>query len=190
MGLIYQFPVQENHLDDCINTAEGRIRLTNYSLPTIFWFYFASLLMLLIIMCLAMASPMQKLMQSNDFFDQLLASITLALMFFLPLVGLGFFGYQKAIDKKGPVFTVTHKIFGVICRRQKIVLSHPQALVIKHHLDSPNLAAQNQAPEMRAFQNRGYHQLFAQSADGKHYLIDRHSQLGEMKKLRRLLMKY
>ncbi len=190
MGLLYQFPAEENPLDDCVKITEGRLMLTNYGLPYLFWFYFAAFLVLLLPMYLAIAGPAQKLMQTHQFFDQLLGGGVFALLLALPLVALSFFTYQKTIRKKKAALLITHKLFGIPYWRQRLALANPSALTIKHCLDSPNLAAQKQIPGTQGFQNRGYYQLLAESEDGKQYLVDRHSQLGEIKRIQRLLLKY
>ena len=190
MGLLYQFPAEENPLDDCVKITQGKLTLVNYGLPYLFWFYFAAFLVLLLPMYLAVATPAQKLMQTRQLFDQLLGGSVFALLLALPVIALSFFTYQKTICKKDATLLMIHKLFGITYWKQSLALAHREALTIVHCLDSPNVAAQKQMPGTQGFQNRGYYQLLAEGEDGKQSLVDRHSQLGEIKKIQRLLLKY
>ncbi len=190
MGLIYQFPVQENPLDDRISIKEGEVTLKNYGLPLIFWGYMAIILVVIFFMYFAIQNPTIKLINTPDPINKLLGISVFSLLILIPLTLLSFFFYEKIIQKKGDILILTHKLFWIPCWRKTIFLKNPESFTTTHFMDSPNIAAKHQDPRLKSFQNRGYHQLFAECKKGEMHFIDRHSQSGEIKKIRELLLKH
>ncbi|MCY4524225.1 MAG: hypothetical protein OXB84_05765 [Halobacteriovoraceae bacterium] len=191
MGLLYQFPIQENPDDDCIEQlSNGRLTLKSYGLPMIFWGYAASILLIIFFMFLISKEPIWKLIQENDLASKLLGLSAFFLFALFPLLLLGFLFYQKVIQRNGSTLSLVNKVLGIAYWKKTIQLKTGQSLVIAHFMDSPNVAKSKGDARLKGFENRGYYQLFAEDQTGKLHLIDRHSNLREMKKMRELLQKY
>ena len=190
MGLLYQFPVEENELDDRINITNDTLTIRNYGLPMVFWGYLLAMLGVIVIMVLAIKTPALKLASTDDTINKFLGYGVLVLLAILPVCILGFYFFDKKISKKGAELTLSYSVFWIPFWTKKISLKDAKSLEMNHFIDSPNVAAIEKKPDMTGFQNRGYHELFAVNTNGEKILVDRNSRRGEIKKLLALLEKY
>lgn len=191
MGLLYQFPIEENELDDriVVDTDLG-LNIKNYGLPMLFWGYLAAIIMVISFMLLAIYAPLLRLIETDDVINKLLGIIVFLTIFSIPSVLLAFFFYEKSIFKNESNMTITQKVFWIPFSKTKIDLLAKDAIVSDHFMDSPNMAKIYKPDGMKGFENRGYFELFAVDKNQRKYLIDRNSNKTTMKKLRELLIRY
>ncbi len=190
MGLLYLLPSKINESSHITVNAENTLKLKTYGLPWIFWGYLIASLSIIFFLSLAVWAPVLKLLKSEELIDQILAYVMFC---FIPLLSLslcGFFFTDKIIEKKGAQLTVIWKIFFLPIFIKKIELKNPISLEIDHFLDSPNMARRNGSSTSKAFQNKGYFELFALTSDNQKILIDRHSLKVELEKIQNLLKSY
>ena len=191
MGLLYQFPVKESELDDRVKiSSDNTLTVKNYGLPYIFWGYLAAILLVIFFMVLAIKTPIVKVITSDDEINKFLGYALIVVLVLAPLSLLAFFFFDKEITKKGNLITIKQSIFWIPFRKKVILLKDDESLIIKHFMDSPNVAKLKNQKELRGFENQGYHELYAENQDSKLTLIDRNSRVGELKKLRELLKRY
>tara|TARA_R110002072_G_scaffold276051_1_gene437580 strand:- start:340963 stop:341601 length:639 start_codon:yes stop_codon:yes gene_type:complete len=190
MGLLYQFPVEENPQDDRIQIQENKLTIRNYGLPLIFWGYLLAILAVIFIMFLVIKGPALKLAATDDTINKLLGNGVLAFLAVLPISVLAFYFFDKAIIKNGDQLILKYSVFWIPVWKKRILLKAKDSLELNHFIDSPNVAKIENKTDMAGFQNRGYHELFAVDTNGKRILIDRNSRKGEVRKLKELLEKY
>lgn len=190
MGLLYQFPIEENELDDRINITNDTLTIRNYGLPMIFWGYLLAMLSMIIIIILAIKTPALKLASTDDTINKFLGYGVLVFLAILPVCILNFYFFDKKISKKDAELTLSYSVFWIPFWSKKISLKDAKSLEMNHFIDSPNVAAIEKKPNMTGFQNHDYHELFAVNTNSKKILVDRNSRRGEIKKLLTLLEKY
>ena len=191
MGLLYQLPVEQDPTDDRVEIAENKnLILKSYGLPMIFWGYLAAILVVIIFMYLAIQHPIHKLISTGDILNILIGRAVQLTIFGIPLTLIGFFFYEKHLQKSGNTLKVIHKLFWLPISTTTIELMEQDGLSVDHFMDSPNMAKIQNKKDYAGFQNRGYFQLFAMDTNGKVHLIDRNSRKGEMKKLKELLEEF
>lgn len=191
MGLLYIFPSKENELDDRIHISDHRgITLKTYGLPMIFWGYLAAILVLVFVMGIAIKNPIETMIDSGDPINGVLAWIVLFTLIGLPLSLIGFFFFEKWIVKKENEIQLVYKIFWVTFFKRKFKLQSKDSFEVHHHIDSPNMAKRKKKPELRAFENSGYFELYAVAGPKKKLLIDRHSRRADLQKMANLMAKF
>jgi hypothetical protein len=184
---MFQLPVEENELDDRIESGSSRLVLRTYGLPMVFWGYLAAILVVLGFMILAIKGPLRTILASDDAINHGLAYTVIAIFILVPVILLGFYFYEKEVIKEGSSLVIRHKVFFIPLKKTIIVA--PFELELIHFLDSPNMAKAKQQQGMKGFENRGYFQVFA-IKEGRRILVDRNSRKAEMSKLIALLNKY
>lgn len=190
MGLLYPFPVTSEETDRIDHTSDGTIILKSYGLPMIFWGYLAAILIVVITMGLLVSSPLEKLYQSDDKLNQALALAVYIVLWGIPACLLIFYFFEKCISKKGSELTLTYRVFWCPILKRRFMLDDKDPFLVKHFLDSPNIARTQKKPELRAFENQGYFQLWIKTNQGKFIQIDRHSRKADLLKMQALLSKY
>jgi glucan phosphoethanolaminetransferase (alkaline phosphatase superfamily) len=189
MGLLYILPISEKEKNNT-SVYDGRIILKSYGLPKIFWAYYIAALIVILIMIMAINYPLQKLTSTGDSIDLILAFTVWLTLIGLPFIGLGFFFYKKTIIKKKNTLNIIHSIFGVKLNSKSYTLETPDSFEVSHHMDSPNVARQNNKVETKGFENRGYFQFYAIIEGSNKILVDRSSQRRDLLHLHELLTKY
>jgi len=191
MGLLYQFPVKESELDDRIKISSDKtLTLKNYGLPYIFWGYLAAILLVVFFMVLAIKDPIARVLAADDEINKFLGYALISILILAPLSLLGLYFFDKEITKKGNLIIIKQSVFWIPFRKKSIQLKDENSLIITHFMDSPNVAKLKNQKELRGFENQGYHELFAKGPNSKLTLIDRNSRVGELRKLKELLLKY
>ncbi|MBT3584496.1 MAG: hypothetical protein HN509_06300 [Halobacteriovoraceae bacterium] len=189
MGLIYQFPIKEGESPQ-IEEKEGGISLGSYGLPMIFWGYLAAFLSVLLIMFLAVKNPLYKMLTMDDYINQKLALLMIITFVSLPLIAIGFFFYQKNFYKRKNLFSIQQKVFGLPFQKKELELSTSNPFSIVHSLETPNMAKIHNEPEMRAFQNQGYFELFGNLSNGSKVLLDRNNRKSDLNRIIEIFNKY
>jgi hypothetical protein len=192
MGLLYPLPSQTDEKDFLLldHDPSGQIKkmvMRSYGLPWLFWGYAFACLMVIVLLFLAVKAPLLKLISLGDETDHLLGYSLMVFIALLPLTILGFLFYEKRITVSKNGIELRHFVFGLSFFKEIFSLSDIQALEIKHHLDSPNMAKIIGDQNKTAFQNRGYSQLFLNRYEKSPILIDRHSQRRELEKIKILI---
>lgn len=186
MGLMYIFPVNKNEIDHVEIKADQTIILKTYGLPFIFWGYLAASLIVVASMWMASKSSLEKLLSYQDTSLVALGLLVKYTLLITPVILLGFFFYEKQIQKSGNKLKLVFKIFYIPVWHKTIQLEAPDALSVNHFMDSPNMAKIYNKTELKAFENRGYFELKGK-CEGKDVLIDRHSRKADLLKLKDLL---
>ncbi|MCY4524340.1 MAG: hypothetical protein OXB84_06345 [Halobacteriovoraceae bacterium] len=181
MGLLFPFAVTLKETDR-VKVVKESLVVKTYGLPLIFWGYLAAILTILCFMYLAVSKPLVKYYQHGQAIDQILAVLVYLFFICIPIVSLGFFFYEKVMIKKKDRLHIIHKLFYLPYHSRKFKLTGE--FFIHHFTDSPNMASKKGYPA--AFRNKGYFYLYAHTSKGV-IQIDRHSQKGELKKLKILL---
>ena len=189
MGLLYQMPVSEIEADR-VEINQQTLLVKSYGLPLIFWGYLLAILSVIFIMFVAIKDPISKVISGEDAINRFLGYGVSATLIFIPIFLLAFFFYEKVISKNDVHLKITHKIFWLPFRSTRINLKAKDSFTLEHFLDSPNMARIQKVDEMRAFENRGYFELFAITSEDKLIRIDRSSQRKELIKLKDFLAKY
>lgn len=199
MGLIYIFPVSDDGSDgDRVQIKETALQkqllIKTYGLPLIFWGYLLAALITIAFMWVASHDALVKLQNYDDPWLVFIAILTQCSLALAPLVLLGFFFYEKNLIKQDKTLLVSHKLFFLPLWQKKMVLQTHDAFKVDHFLDSPNMAKiknqhQKNKEAMRQFENRGYFELIAETAQGRK-TIDRHSRKADLLKLQELLSRY
>ena len=185
MGLMYLFPTTKN--EEHVKIHGNEITLRTYGLPWIFWGYALASLSVVLGMYLAVKSPLEKLHSLGTGIDQLIYYALTSIFWLIPLITLSFFFFEKRLTKEAQQLTVSYHLFGVRFYKKFISLKPTNAFCLGHFLESPNMARLQNKEEMRGFQNKGYFELYAISADNQKILIDRHSVKIELEKIMHLL---
>lgn len=195
---MYIFPVTDNDNEgDRAQVINQSIVLKTYGLPMVFWGYLAAALSVVLIMWLASRAVVLKLLSYTEdstliFLGHLVQWTLLA----IPLGLLCFFFYEKVLTKKDKTLIVSHRIFFITVWKKTYFLNARDALVVKHFMDSPNMAKiRNQQglggdEAMKHFENKGYFELNIETDKNKVVSIDRHSRKVDLLKLKDLLSKY
>lgn len=179
MGLLFVFPTDKN-------LREEGLVLRSYPLPPLFWIYLLAVLSCLVLLLWASWSPLVKMLHSSDPLNGTLALGVFALFALIPPGLLCVFFYEKSIERKGDNLHVIHRIFGVPLRRRVFLLGK-DPFVVRHHLDSPNVAKMEGNPAQRAFYNQGYFVLILKTSEGREVFLDRHGQRKHLEKMATLL---
>lgn len=195
MGLMYIFPVELDDQDRTELLTDSKsekttLILKTYGLPMIFWGYLSAALVVLAMMWLAAKPIIAKLFTYSE--DASLVGLAYLVQYTLiltPLALLGFFFYEKHIQKSGNKLELIYKLFFIPVWSKNIILDDSSALSVDHFMDSPNVAKIHNKAELRGFENKGYFELHAKS-NGKSILIDRHSRKADLVKMKDLLSKY
>lgn len=193
MGLMIIFPVSEDETDRVALEKSGtdeKITLKSYGLPLIFWGYLLAMILLIIIMTLATKAPLIKLYHTSDTFNQLIAIAAAATLFLIPFISILFYFYEKVISKSKSNITIIHKVFWLPLRKVSYELKSPDAFVVEHFMDSPNVAKMQSSSQMRGFENKGYFQMFLITKSDERVFLDRHSRKADLEKMKTLLSKY
>lgn len=198
MGLMYIFPVTDDASEgDRASVRDSKLILKTYGLPMIFWGYLAAAMSVLLIMWLASRAVIAKILTYQDdavlLFLGHLVQWTLVLT---PIVLLGFFFYEKVLEKKGQALSITHKIFFIPLWKKTYELTSKDSIMVKHFMDSPNMAKLRAsqglggAEAMKHFENKGYFELSIQTPKKPSISIDRHSRKADLVKMKELLSRY
>jgi hypothetical protein len=198
MGLMYIFPVSDDSSEgDRVVVRDSKIILKTYGLPMLFWGYLAAAFAVLLIMWLASHAIILKLLSYKEdptlLFLGHLVQWTLIL---IPIVLLGFFFYEKVLEKKGQELTLTYKVFFIPFWRKSFHLTAKDSFIVNHFLDSPNMAKLRarqgieSAEAMKHFENKGYFELCIKTDKKASIAIDRHSRKADLVKMKELLSKY
>ncbi len=185
MGLMYQFPTNLEDPDHVIKQV-GSIRLRSYGLPPIFWFYLAGILIVFFFLCLNVWNPLKKMLAIGTGLDLLLVYSLLALIIFTPLILIAFYFYEKNLVISKHSLIIIHKIFFIPFRKITYHLDDDSEFFLEHFIDSPNMARIKDEKAMKAFQNRGYFELFL-IKNGKRFYLDRHSVHAQLAKIKAIL---
>ena len=186
MGLLYVFPVSLEE-EGFAEVKNDTMTLKTYGLPYIFWGYATAILIVIFFMFFAVKSPVLKLISLGDETDALLGYSLLTFIGSLPIIIFGFFFYEKRIIKKHDMLSLEHRIFGIKVFSESFRPDEKNPFSIEAFLDSPNLARIRGGNETTGFQNKGYHILWLNTADGKRINVDRHSRKADLIKLEELL---
>jgi hypothetical protein len=194
MGLLFQLPVEENQLDDRVSivskAGQTKLILKSYGLPWIFWGYLLASLSVVFFLGLAGMAPLGKLLASDDPLNQVLALTVWATLILIPFGALSFYFYEKVITKMQSSLVITHRVFWIPVRTNRLELKAADAFELEHFMDSPNIAKIKGEESMRGFENRGHYELFALTKDGQRQIVDRNSRPSELKKLASFLSRY
>ncbi len=190
MGLIYLFPTEDNDPDHFIK-GENSLTLRSYGLPPLFWAYALAVCGILFLLYLPIHEPLQKYKEIGESFDQYFITALYILMIGSPLVLLSFFFFEKQIHLSKGMITLISKLFFLTIRTQKIPYSSADSLEVGHFIDSPNMARIKDDRAMKAFYNRGYHELvFKPTNSDKQIIIDRAARKADLVKIKELMIKY
>ncbi|MGB0455150.1 MAG: hypothetical protein ACPGJV_15690, partial [Bacteriovoracaceae bacterium] len=176
MGLLFHFPTDKSDPDHAQIEKKGdqeTLKLRSYGLPPVFWLYLLAILGTITVLFFAIQGPIKSVLEGQDQINLFIVYVLIALFIGIPLTLLSLFFYEKILAKDGHKLQITHKIFWIPLRSKVIKLKSANSFVVQHHLDSPNVARIENQKEFKAFQNRGYFQLYAQN-DQEHFIqIDR-----------------
>lgn len=186
MGLLYPFPVSEEEAD-FVEKDSDSITLKSYGLPYIFWIYAFCVITVISFMFLGVYSPVMKLINLGDQTDATLGYALLSVIGLAPLIVLSFFFYEKRIIARKNEIKLQHRVFWLPFFTEKFQVDSLDQLVIKAHMDSPNVAKIKAQEGTQAFQNKGYFILWFQRNEKSKILIDRHSRKVDLEKLKALL---
>lgn len=186
MGLLYIMPKSEKEANQ-ISSKNGICRISSYSLPFIFWIYFAIGFVVISAMSLPAIPILKKLLLATNVIDQLMGLLTALTLTLLPISGLCFLFYRKSISIKIGENTLflEHYLFGVKVSKRELLLKE---LEVKHFLSSPNMAKINNSQDSRAFENRGHFLLLARLQNGKEVTLDRHTNKADLIGLEKLIL--
>ena len=191
MGLLYIMPASIEEIDH-VKIIEDekknkKIILSSYGLPLMFWGYFLVLITLELAMYFSVQTIAVKLMNSDEFFDKLIAWGCLLTMASIPLFCLCMLFFQKKITREETKIIISWNIFGVQLRR-KVIDYHEATdeLRVSHLLESANMAKIKKDPKTRAFENQG-HYILTLNKDGKEIFLDRHTRKQDLLKLSALI---
>lgn len=199
MGLIYIFPNEKNPDDDRIVISEGRIELKTYGLPTVFWWYLLAILSVLLVMWIATHDLIGKLIAyPDDITLNFLGHLVKAIFILAPIILFGFFFFEKSLTKTQNKLVISFKLFFITFWRKRLDLKDKDSFFVEHFLSSPNMVRiKNQLThknspefhkeEMRAFENKGYFELYAETQSGEKFCIDRHARKIDLIKIQKLL---
>lgn len=194
MGLMYLFPVSTDETERTevkTDTKSGKpsVVLKTYGLPMVFWSYLGASMVVLFSMWLASKATISKLLSYEDSGMQALGYLVSATLILTPLILLGFFFYEKHLEKSGNKLKLLYKVFFIPVFSKTISLDAPDSLFVEHFMDSPNMAKIYNKDELRGFENKGYFELRALS-NGKKLLIDRHTRKADLVKIKDLLSRF
>ena len=187
VGLLFVMPGGKGEGGYVEETSKGLV-LRSYGLPFVFWGYLGASFVTLFFLFLAVWSPMTKMMDSHELMDIVLSYSVFLLFCFIPLGLLSFYCYEKCIIKKGERLSIIHKVFGLALKQRAYVLwGGGNPFIIRHYLDSPNVAKMEGDRSLRAFHNQGYFILSFRDEGGQEIFLDRHSRKADLEKLVALL---
>jgi len=186
MGLLYAFPTSLAETDHVIQKP-GSITLKSYGLPYLFWLYALVILTLYTMLAVIIWEPLQKLMEIGNATDQTLGFVFISLLILAPLAFLAFFFYEKRIISKDSQITIEHRLFFFKVKSYRYEFSK-EHLVVKHFVDSPNMARIKDDRTLRAFYNQGYHELTLSIDNETQVFIDRNSRKNDLEKLKELIV--
>lgn len=198
MGLMYIFPVTDNQNEgDRAQVISQSLVLKTYGLPMIFWGYLAAALSVVLIMWLASHAIVLKLLSySEDPTLLFLGHLVQWTLIIIPISLVCFFFYEKVLTKKEATLIVSHRLFFVTVWKRTIHLNSTDAFLVKHFMDSPNMAKLRADQglggdeALKHFENKGYFELSVLTDKNKIVSIDRHSRKVDLLKLKDLLSKY
>lgn len=182
---MYLFPTKDDDPDHIIQGNQS-LTLRSYGLPPIFWFYLVAILTIFSFLALNVWNPLQKMLIIGGAIDIMIAYSLLALIFLAPVTLLGFYFYEKNLIAMKNSLTLVHKVFFIPFLKKTYKISSKECLTINHFIDSPNMARIKDEKALKAFQNRGYFELFLM-VDGKKVLVDRHSNHSSLVKIKKLV---
>ncbi len=192
MGLMYLFPVSDDEGDRTEirnDNNKKTVVLKTYGLPMIFWGYLAACLIVVASMWLASRASINKLMSYDDPGLMALGMLVKYTLIATPIVLLGFFFYEKQIQKSGNELKLVYKVFFITMYSKQIPLDSADAFLVDHYMDSPNMAKIYNKDELKGFENKGYFELRVLSG-GQKILIDRHSRKADLLKMKETLLRY
>jgi len=192
MGLLYIFPCSEEE-NDRIQISHGDVRsitLKSYGLPRLFWIYLLCSLSIILLMAIGVKDPMLKLFQTEDPLNKGLVILVLSTFILIPLSLLGFFLYEKRITKSKNKLKIGHYILGFKIRKGDYILSNSEPFIISQFRGTPNIAREKGEPQMRAFENQGYFELFGGLENGERIFLDRNNRKADLVKISNLLNSY
>ena len=192
MGLLYILPCSEKETER-IQISAGNTRsitLKSYGLPKIFWAYLLASLFIVALMAIAIKDPMIKLFNSEDLLNKWLVILVLTTLILIPLTLFAFFLYEKRITKSRNNLFVGHYFLSFPIRKKKYTLSPTNSFYISQFRGTPNIAREKNNPQMRAFENKGYFELFGCLENGKTLFLDRNNRKADLVKISNLLNSY
>jgi hypothetical protein len=136
---------------------------------------------------LAIRSSFEKMLTHDDQLGELLVMGTKAVILGIPLTLLGFFFFEKVLEKKQNKLTIIYKIFFMQWWKKTYELKSADAFSLNHFIDTPNVAKIQSQSEMVGFQNKGYFEMHALLSNDNKILVDRHSRKADLEKTALLL---
>lgn len=185
MGFLYTFPISRD--EENLSILDDSLILKSYGLPYIFWGYLICTLIVIFLMYLGISSSLLKLWSSEYFLDHALVLIVFSILFFIPLVLVAAFFYEKTIVKKDLHLRLEYRLFSILYFTKTFKLRSRHSIELRHFLQSPNMAAIISMKDRTGFETKGYFELFIRDHRKDIFIIDRHSQKLELIKLKDLL---
>lgn len=192
MGLLYIIPCSEEEKEQ-VEITKGNnpsITLKSYGLPRIFWLYLLSSFSIIFLMIIAVKEPLIKLFQTQDPLNIGFVLLVLATLVIIPIALLAFFVYEKRITKGNNQLTIAHYLLGLNLKKRTYILSNNEPFIISQFAGTPNIAKERKDPQMRAFENQGYFELFGCEENGKRFLLDRNNRKADLVRISNLLKSY
>ncbi len=189
MGLLYIFPCSEEEKDriEFSKANVPSITLKSYGLPRIFWIYMLCILSFIFLMEIAIQDALIKLFQTGDSLNKGLVILVILTLILIPISLLIFFLYEKRISKIKNKLTVGHYLLGLKLKSKSYNLSPSDSFFITHFRGSPNIAREKNDPQLRAFENQGYFELFGVMENGDNFFLDRNNRKADLVKITNLL---
>lgn len=190
MGLLFQTPTNIDFGDRTEVKNDGTLVLKSMGLPYVFWFYLIAGWVVVIGFFIIIDQPLRKLFATGDPINQFLSVLLYATLILIPAGFTCFYFYEKQMLKNGQSLILKHRLFWLPIFKKTINLKDNDSFFVRHFIDSPNMARINQKMDTKAFQNRGYFELYALDKNEKEIRVDRHSVKADLEKVSRLLSEH
>lgn len=184
MGLLYVFP---DSIDDSehVKLEENTLCITSYSLPYIFYGYFAGVLIVLVTMYALIHNGLDQLLQYQDPIDIFLAYSVYGVGILIFLTGIFLLTFKKSIIIHNTNhLQINYKALGITFFKKSIEIENHFQWIISKLEPTPNVAKVQNDPAMARHFNKGYFEL--QCIDVKNnraFRIDRSNQKRDLTKL-------
>ncbi|MBT3982830.1 MAG: hypothetical protein HOE90_15835 [Bacteriovoracaceae bacterium] len=188
MGLLYTMPISKEETDFVTIGDKGLdITVKSYGLPAIFWAYKLGIVGVMMMLFLAIKSPLETLFSNGEIIDIILVVSVYAVFIVCFLTLFSMFFYYKKIHRKNQMLTVSHHLFGIKIKQNSFQLNSENPFSVDHYLTSPNMARIGKNHQMSGFENKGYFELFAYDQSGTTLVIDRSNRKSDLHSLCQLL---
>lgn len=186
MGLIYKMPTTVEETSNIIILDDGKILIKSYPPSKTLWHYFYLVIASVLIMSFVTKSLIITLLDSINYIDKLLGSLTVLAFISVPGAALALLCYQKRIIKCKNSINVNHYILGIKFRNQKI---QPISYNVEIQSITPNQARINANKEFKSYNNKDYYNLFVTDSFQTKTLLDRSTNQNSMHRLMQILSK-